>query len=534
MMRHKIDQRFLRDSGEEVFNGNELLFKGALETADGVHLMTGYPGSPVATFFDVMEDCAPLLRERGIEGRLANNEALAVAAVNGSQMAPLRAMAVFKSVGLHVASDALALANLAGPHPGGGAVIVSGDDPWSESTQVPADSRYLFRHLFVPVLEPSTSQEIKDFVPLAFDLSQASGLYIGYIVTTTLADGGGTVTCRPNHYPLTNANHPFELATNGLNLEQTVLLSPRTGRREMEMPQRYERLARAVRRLGVNRLDDVPGSDDLLIITSGLAWQFVSAALANVGLAERVPVLKLGVTYPLEYMGLEPMLTRFANILVVEERRGFIEEQLAGIAQRLGQRTGQKTSAIWGKQFPGGTAGLPSALGLNVSIVADRMGCFLRAIESPLARTAAGGIEAELKIISDSAKLDARLPVRTPTFCPGCPHRDSRQPAAGHQALLRRRVLDAPALRPAGHRPGLPRRHRLPRDADVRAHHSAHAQLLGHGPGRRHRQRHRSVHHQQAGRVHGRLDLLPLRADRHQQLHRRSPCQRRSLEQIQK
>ena len=155
MMRHKIDQRFLRDSGEEVFNGNELLFKGALETADGVHLMTGYPGSPVATFFDVMQACAPLLRERGIEGRLANNEALAVAAVNGSQMAPLRAMAIFKSVGLHVASDALALANLAGPHPGGGAVIVARDAPRRESTQVPAATRYLFRPLFVPPLEPS-------------------------------------------------------------------------------------------------------------------------------------------------------------------------------------------------------------------------------------------------------------------------------------------------------------------------------------------------------------------------------------------
>src|SRR5687768_9924026 len=135
-----VPPKFLRDSGIDVFNGNELIFKGALEAQGGVHLMTGYPGSPVATFFDVLSDCASLLKEHGIEGRLANNEALSVAAVNGSQMGPLRAMAVFKSVGLHVASDALALGNLAGPHPDGGVVIVIGDDPWSESTQVPADS----------------------------------------------------------------------------------------------------------------------------------------------------------------------------------------------------------------------------------------------------------------------------------------------------------------------------------------------------------------------------------------------------------
>src|SRR6185436_3435706 len=116
-----IDPRFLAESGREVFTGNEILVKGALETEGGVHLMTGYPGSPVATFFDVLSDCSDLLKGHGIEGRLANNEALSVAAVNGSQMAPLRAMAVFKSVGLHVASDALALGNLAGPHPEGGA-----------------------------------------------------------------------------------------------------------------------------------------------------------------------------------------------------------------------------------------------------------------------------------------------------------------------------------------------------------------------------------------------------------------------------
>ncbi len=71
---------------------------------------------------------------------IANNEALSAAMVNGSQMSGLRAITVMKSVGLHVASDALALGNLAGAHPDGGAVVVCGDDPWSDSTQVPADS----------------------------------------------------------------------------------------------------------------------------------------------------------------------------------------------------------------------------------------------------------------------------------------------------------------------------------------------------------------------------------------------------------
>ncbi|HOA72354.1 MAG TPA: 2-oxoacid:acceptor oxidoreductase family protein [Phycisphaerae bacterium] len=424
-MSKQIPKKFLQGSDVEVFNGNELLFKGALETDGGVHLMTGYPGSPVATFFDVIAACADMLKERGIEARLANNEALSVAAVNGTQMGPLRAMAVFKSVGLHVASDALALGNLAGAHPEGGAVIVVGDDPWSESTQVPADSRFLFRHLFVPVIEPSTPQEVKDYVDVAFRLSRASGLYLGYVITTMLADGGGTVVCRPNHYPLTSRNHPFELNTALLNLEKTVLLPPRTGRNEVEIPQRYERLHREVARLGVNRLYDVPGSDELLIVTSGMAFQYVEQALTNVGLNGRLPILKLAVTFPLDRTAIEPLLARFSHVVVVEERRSFIEEQLTEIASRFRQRTGERASEIWGKQFPGDASGFPSALGLNSSIVTDRLARFLRAIRSPLAGEAARGIDTELRIIADTGRIDAHISGRSPTFCPGCPHRDS-------------------------------------------------------------------------------------------------------------
>src|SRR5258708_11937788 len=129
-----IDSRFLAESGREVFTGNELLVKGALETEGGVHLMTGYPGSPVAGFFDVMGDLADLLQKKGIRAFQANNEALGAAAVNGSQMLPTRAIVAFKNVGTHVAADALALGNLAGAHPQGGVVVVSGEDPWCDST----------------------------------------------------------------------------------------------------------------------------------------------------------------------------------------------------------------------------------------------------------------------------------------------------------------------------------------------------------------------------------------------------------------
>src|SRR3954447_22273789 len=228
-----IDPRFLTDSGREVFTGNELLVKGALECEGGVHLLTGYPGSPVAGFFDVCGDIAPLLKEHGVRAFQANNEALGVAALNGSQMAPCRGIATMKSVGVHVASDALAIGNLAGSHPQGGVVLISGEDPWCDSTQVPADSRFLFEHLRMAVVEPGTLQELKDWIALSFKLSQVAGLYIGYIVTVAQADGGGTVECRPNQFPALNTNQRVQLDTATIPVDKTVLLPPRTWRKEL-------------------------------------------------------------------------------------------------------------------------------------------------------------------------------------------------------------------------------------------------------------------------------------------------------------
>src|SRR5947208_5390693 len=97
------DPRFLAESGREVFTGNELLVKGALETEGGVHLLTGYPGSPVAGFFDILGDIKDLLQKRGIRAFQANNEALGAAALNGSQMVAAKGICAMKSVGVHVA-----------------------------------------------------------------------------------------------------------------------------------------------------------------------------------------------------------------------------------------------------------------------------------------------------------------------------------------------------------------------------------------------------------------------------------------------
>jgi len=418
----KADPRFLREEGLEVYTGTELLIKGLLETEGGTHLWTGYPGSPVAGFFDTVETIAEVLNKAGIRATLANNEAIAAAMVNGSQMLPLRAIAVMKSVGVHVAADALALGNLVGAHPEGGVIVVLGDDPWSESTQVPADSRFIARHLFMPVLEPSDQQEIKDWISLAYKLSQKSGFYIGYLITTNQGDGGGTVETRANHFPDINARNKVEVVTADIPLENNVLLPPRTANKEDRIPERQEILWDAARCLGINQII-APRSEPqnpkskIGLVASGIAYTYLLHALEEMGLAGEFPILKLGITYPVDPEIVLEFAGRVENLIVVEERRAFVEEQILTILNHA--RDLERSPQVYGKLLPFDLPGIPVSRGLNPSLLIERLGPVFKRFGH------SAEIDRELNLLGEIAGHDIHIPARTPTFCPGCPHRDS-------------------------------------------------------------------------------------------------------------
>lgn len=424
-----MDERFLKGEGLEVFTGSELIVKGALEAA--VALITGYPGSPVSEIFDVAYANRDVLKSRGILAELANNEALAVARVNGSRMAGVRAMAVMKSVGLHVAADGLALGNLAEPANAGGGVIVVGDDPWMESTQINNDSRYLSQHLHVPVLEPSTFQEIKDWVGAAFELSSRCDLYLAYLITTHQADGGGTVWTRPNRSSAVRVDAPVTLDTRRIALETTVLLPPRTWASEATLPKRFARLLTEARRLQLNELrwpQESAASSlraPIGFVSSGLSYCYLEHALLELGLSGRFPILKLGLTYPVDPEAVLNLATRVDALYVVEEKRGFVEQQIVQILHAARQSGGlARVPAVWGKQFPDGP-GFPETRGLSASIVAQKLIPLFLELSRTLPGIDAARLAAEALILETSAAIDVQLPARTPTFCPGCPHRDS-------------------------------------------------------------------------------------------------------------
>lgn len=443
-----VDPRFLIGSGREVFTGNELLVKGALETPGGVHLMTGYPGSPVAGFFDTLTDIADLLKPHGVRAFQANNEALAAAAVNGSQMLPVRAICTMKNVGVHVAADALALGNLSGAHPDGGVIVIMGEDPWCESTQVPADSRFMCEHLRMPALEPGTHQELKDWIAAAFQLSNVAGLYIGYITTVAHADGGGTVECKPNQFPTLNTHQRVNLNTSQVNLER-VLLPPRTWRTEMKTDERFAKTMKVARELKINRIEpatrNIPSHDapaPLGFIVTGMGGPYLRHALFDLGLSGVFPILNMGMSYPADSALVKEFSAICRTMVVIEERRGFLEKNIREALFRdlPSEEASEICSRLYGKRFPnfnqsgaGNAAtieGFPDTRGLNISVVIQKLIPLIKADEQIPADLRNGRLTAEMDRLRRASKPRLNIfadsvVVRTPTFCPGCPHRDS-------------------------------------------------------------------------------------------------------------
>ena len=433
-----MDDRFTQSNGTNVYTGCELLVKGSLE--GGVSLLTGYPGSPLAEVFDVLERNAELLKSNGIVAQIGNNEALSVARLNGSQMANIRAIAFMKSVGMHVASDSLAISNLAGTT--GGAVVVVGDDTWSYSTQVPVDSRILARHLFMPLIEPSTWQELKDWVNFAFEISADSNLYTCYLTTQNQADGGGIVELNDNIIPKINQIAQTEINTELISNDDRVVLPPDTVRIEVEtLRERLPNALRKAKELGLNKILYTNTSSKhttsnnehkrIGFISSGFSYLYLEHALSELKLSGAFPILKLGLTYPLD----EDIVYEFAqgmdDLYVIEEKRPVLENEIkAYLTQQYQESRIDKFVNVWGKQFPEELPGIPVEAGLDTSILINRLIPLLSKYRESIQSASEVNFdldtfEREADIQHQVSEIKPEIPNRTPTFCPGCPHRDS-------------------------------------------------------------------------------------------------------------
>ena len=391
----------------EILSGNELIIQGGLEA--GFSLYTGYPGSPLADYFNILSKRREEFKQRGIKVVIANSEANAAAMASGAKQVGRDCLIAMKSMGLHVASDALSVGNFSNPgqelpHKSG-VVIVVGDDPWSQSTSTPADSRYLFKHLHIPFLEPATPQELKDWMKIALGLSRSTSVYQGLLLTTAMAEGGGRIQTGK---ACAVSPEKEKVNSNKFDLSETVMVPPNSLKADQTMIK--ERFPKVEMAMGELNLDKIEGDCDcpIGIISSGVTFETVKQVLEEENTLEKFSLYKLASSFPLIKKNLLPWLQKRTSLIVVEEKRGFLETELKEFCHQH-----EISIPIFGKKFKD-QEGFPAYGGLDFDIIKDKLNNASDLLGHSLRSS-------PVKNFSPLKEIFRRLP----TFCPGCPHRET-------------------------------------------------------------------------------------------------------------
>lgn len=337
--------------------GNEAIARGAYEA--GVKVSAAYPGTPST---EISENIA-LYDE--IYAEWSPNEKVATEVAIGASISGVRAMASMKHVGVNVASDPLYTVSYSGVN--GGLVLVAADDPGLYSSQNEQDTRCVARAANVPVLEPSDSQEAKDFVKLAYELSEKYDTPVIVRTTTRLAHSQGTVTLEERNVP---EDKVYER-----NPAKYVMMPGNAIGRHVYVEQRMKALAEDGADFAINRAEY--NDTSIGFITSGIPYQYVKEVCPNAS------VLKLGMVHPLPKKLIEEFASRVEKLYIFEELEPVIEEQVKS----------------WG---------IP-AVGKELFTVQGEY--------------SANMIREKILKEAMDVKAPAKVPARPPILCPGCPHR---------------------------------------------------------------------------------------------------------------
>jgi len=397
----------IRESGKKVLaTGAEAFARGALEACIG--FFATYPGTPAS---GVGDSIAEIQKELGgLYFEYSMNEKIATEGAIGAAWGGVRAMAAMKLAGLNVAADSLFTLNRGEVK---GLVIVHGSDPGQQSSGTEQDNRFYAPFMHFPVLQPSSVQEAKDFVIKAFELSERFTLPFIVDAPSALLHGSGELELGvlPQSFPATGKLRPhFEKTVHDINLG-------RPGRHKVLLKREREIKSYATNS-DLNRV--IEGDANWGIITCGMAFGYAMEALDILGLKD-VPVLKLGMVYPLSPDCIGKFLKGLKRVIIVEEGEGFLEGLIKAIAYDLGLKVplvGKKWISPVGMLSPSRVAvDLSKGLGLPLPSQFKNLPAeFIEDTErlaGSLALPSGGSIPMPL--------FDA--PRRVRTFCVGCPHR---------------------------------------------------------------------------------------------------------------
>jgi len=385
------DTRFLDEKGKVLMLGNEALVRGCLEA--GVSYVSQYPGTPTS---DIGEYFHQVLRENPefkeyLVHHWAVNEAVATSACAGAAWTGCRSLNPMKHVGLNVASDALSVIALNGPNPGG-MVVSIGSDPGSLGSHQEQNERFYAWMLHLPTIEPHTPQECKDWIKLAFDLSEKYDLVFDFRMSTRSAHSRGFVELEPRK----KGKGKGEFIR---NIPKFNSLPPHAINNHIRLYERIEKLRAAIPELGLNKI--ISGGNKIGIITSGMPFGYTMEALEQLGLND-VPVLKLGMIYPLNYIEITNFMQDLEKVIIIEELEPFLEMKIAEIAQN--QRMNVE---IIGEKF------FPKHNEFSTGLVATCLAKIFNKTPN----------DQMIKAIDYFNSYKEIIPSRFPTFCAGCPER---------------------------------------------------------------------------------------------------------------
>jgi indolepyruvate ferredoxin oxidoreductase len=426
-------ERYVRAKGRLHLTGLQALVRLTLEQvrrdrAEGRRVgvvVSGYPGSPLAGFDQALRAVEPLLHENDVRLIPGINEELAASTVGGTQLLELFPHSQYdgvvgmwygKAPGLDRSLDAIRHCNFTGTSRHGGVLAVVGDDPGCKSSSLPSHSHHAFAHAFVPLLAPANAEEVLNLGLHGIALSRYSGLWVGLRVVADVADGGGIFEVGERTLPqlpkLELGGRPFRPRIDPL------LLPPNVNRIEEEIV--LGRLE-AVREYALaNDLDTIESHkrDRLGIVAAGWLWTELVEALERLGIDASaraslgLRLLKVGLVYPLSSRTVEKFGGGLEQVVVIDERRGFLEEQVRGALSG-----GIEQPFVVGQRTERGEPWLAALPDLGADRLAVELGTFLgRQLGRPELLERAGRLRAR------SSEDDVTRLVRPPHFCSGCPH----------------------------------------------------------------------------------------------------------------
>ncbi len=356
---------------KELLTGNEAIARGAYES--GVTVAAAYPGTPST---EILEN---LVRYPGVYAQWSPNEKVAMEVGVGAAIGGARVLVAMKHVGVNVAADPLFTLAYTGVN--GGLVLVSADDPGMHSSQNEQDNRNYARFAKVPLLEPSNSQECKDMVGVALELSEQFDTPVILRTTTRVAHSQSMVELGERQE---GQAKPYVK-----NPQKYVMVPAHARGRHLVVEERRKRLHDYVETSPLNRVD---WEDRRIgIITGGIVYEYVKEVVPGAS------VLKLGITFPLPERLIREFAAQVEELYVIEELEPFLEEQirLMGIevtGKKLFPRVGEISQRVIAEKILSVTAHKDL---INDAVLAE-------------------GVETD---------KDVRIPVRPPVMCPGCPHR---------------------------------------------------------------------------------------------------------------